>query len=159
MEHFYQHLEGWFDFQDLYADQVAKAKDGDTFIEVGSYKGKSAAFMAVEIINSGKKIRFICVDKWEQADGVYEEFLKNIEPVKHQIDVIRDWSTNVKIHADFIFIDADHSYQSVLADIKHFKKYSHNIGGHDYSDYWPGVRKAVQEQFVNFRIIGNSWLA
>ena len=35
------------------------------FVEVGSYKGRSTSFMAVEIANSGKQIKFDCVDTWE----------------------------------------------------------------------------------------------
>ena len=65
MEHFFNKIEGWFSFGELYRDAVYNAKDGDVFVEVGSWKGRSAAFMAVEIINSKKKIDFYCVDSWQ----------------------------------------------------------------------------------------------
>ena len=72
MEHFYQDIQGYFDgaFLDVYREAVAVVPSGRpcTFVEVGSWKGRSAAFMAVEIINSGKPIHLYCVDKWAGKD-------------------------------------------------------------------------------------------
>ena len=64
MEHFYESIEGWFSGTDkkCYDDAVEKYKDDDVFVEVGSFKGRSSIAMAVNIINSGKKIKFNCVD-------------------------------------------------------------------------------------------------
>jgi len=157
MIHFYERIQGWFDFQDIYWEQVNNAKDGDIFVEVGSYKGRSAAFMAVEILNSGKKIDFYCVDIWED-ESIYQEFLKNIEPVKDLIKIQRCKSTDFKIEADFVFIDAAHDFKNVNKDIKHWEPLAKVIGGHDYSRYWPGVKEAVQKNFKDFKVIGNSWL-
>lgn len=47
-----------------------------------------------------------------------------------------------------VFIDAAHDYVSVLEDIA----WSRSVGarvicGHDYSDLWPGVQRAVNESF------------
>ena len=50
---------------------------------------------------------------------------------------------------DFAYIDADHTYKEVLADIKAWlPKICKNgmIGGHDYADS-AGVRQAVAEVF------------
>ena len=51
MEHFYQSVgeENWFDYQELYSSMVNHFCDGAHFVEVGSWKGRSAAFMGVEI--------------------------------------------------------------------------------------------------------------
>lgn len=49
---------------------------------------------------------------------------------------------------DFIFIDADHSYEGALADIQAWSpkvKFGGLIAGHDYSETWPGVIRAVNE--------------
>ena len=86
MEHFYSNIHGWSDGIDqLYQQMVAAVPvpqlqfNGQGFapmeartyhfVEVGSWKGRSAAFMAVEIINSGKNIKFDCVDTWEGSDN------------------------------------------------------------------------------------------
>ena len=53
---------------------------------------------------------------------------------------------------DYIYIDADHSYESVKADIETwlpFVKPSGIIAGHDYSAHFTGVVTAVNEFFDN----------
>lgn len=63
MEHFYQNIgEDWFTYPNLYKEMVEKSSNGSLFVEVGSWKGRSASFMAVEILNSKKDIKFDCVD-------------------------------------------------------------------------------------------------
>ena len=58
MEHFYRNIPGWFSYEYVYKDIVEQADDDSLFVEIGSYKGMSTAFMSVEIINSGKKYSF-----------------------------------------------------------------------------------------------------
>ena len=65
MEHFYQTVgEDWMDFQELYSNMVEHFTDGSHFVEVGSWKGRSASYMGVAIYNSEKQIKFDCVDTW-----------------------------------------------------------------------------------------------
>ena len=53
MKHFYEQLgEQWFTYKTLYYSMVNKYPDNSHFVEVGVWKGMSAAYMAVEIINS-----------------------------------------------------------------------------------------------------------
>lgn len=100
MEHFADRIHGWFDESDMlfYQSIVAAAPSLAHFVEVGSWKGRSSAYMAVEIHNSGKKIQFDCVDTWlgseeHQQGGVFadssvvdgtlfEEFCRNMQPVE-----------------------------------------------------------------------------
>jgi hypothetical protein len=52
--------------------------------------------------------------------------------------------------ADFIFIDAAHSYEAVKADIASWKAKVRPggwFGGHDYHAAFPGVIRAVDEAF------------
>ena len=72
MKHFYESIPGWFDFADLYADQVKRvAHAGAIFVETGVYLGRSTAFMAVEIANSGKQIQFDAYDIFQGVDEVH----------------------------------------------------------------------------------------
>lgn len=52
---------------------------------------------------------------------------------------------------DFVFIDADHSYEAVLEDIRCWQpkvRAGGWLGGHDYHSLkWPGVVKAVNQAF------------
>ena len=132
------------------------------FVEVGSWQGKSACFMAVEIENSGKNIQLHCIDTWEgsiehkdetviKEKSLYNQFLNNIEPVKHIIKPVRLASrdaarTYEDESIDFIFIDAAHDYESVREDLYSWYpkiKKGGLIAGHDR--LWPGVVKAVNE--------------
>lgn len=169
MEHFWHepHMgENWFTYPKLYREMVRLAPKESHFVEIGSWKGMSAAFMAVEIINSDKNIKFDCVDIW--ADGGYLEdgtqdlfgvdlmnkFLENTKPVAHVINAIRSDSVEAsKTYADqsldFVFIDGDHSYEGCKRDIIAWlpkMKPNSIIAGHDYG-WTPGIQKAVDDVF------------
>jgi len=165
MKHFYEGIKGWFDYSDLYADMVSQANDGDLFVELGAWKGKSAAFMAVEIVNAGKQIGFEIIDNFQ---GLYQENKSpraNIELFRKEyrecllnlnevpwVRVIALPSTDaIGLYADesisFLFIDANHDYEHVKEDIKMWLpkiKAGGVIAGHDYTNF-PGVKKAVDE--------------
>jgi hypothetical protein len=56
-----------------------------------------------------------------------------------------------KHELDFIFIDADHSYEAVKKDLMlWYEKVRAGgiVGGDDYVGIWPGVKKAVDEFFT-----------
>jgi hypothetical protein len=189
MNHIYQlpeFGENWFDYQELYNSMVEKFPSGSKFIEVGSWKGKSAAYLAVEIINYKKDIKIDCVDLWadcidswkgiseDQKDEhvktnyLYELFIQNISSLSSIINPIRMDSINAsKIYKDktidFIFIDANHDYDNVKKDIEAWfpkVKIGGVIAGHDYTKHWPGVVKAVNDFFVekNTVIYGSCWI-
>jgi predicted O-methyltransferase YrrM len=166
MDHIHNNIQGWFTFSALYKLMVERF-DNATFVEVGTWKGKSAAFMAVEIANSNKNIKFYCVDPWNGAcednnpkaydcvevrtNTLYEHFLNNIKPVENYIIPVRDYSVNaVKQFADhsldFVFIDASHDYENVKLDLNIWYpkiKKDGVLAGHDYIQF--GVKKAVDE--------------
>jgi predicted O-methyltransferase YrrM len=182
MEHFYQNLgENWFTYPSLYKQMVEYFPDGSHFVEVGTWKGMSASYMAVEIINSGKNIKFDCVDNWEYIEGLqndipkeaydnlYEIFLKNISPIKHIINPVKALSKDgVKRYKDesldFVFIDAAHDYENVKEDITLWYSKVKPMGiisGHDYS-WGEEVRRAVHDFFdplkLNIQEIEGCWV-
>lgn len=166
MHHFYKRVHGWMTFEQLYTEMVNKF-DNATFVEVGTWKGQSAAYMGVEIINSKKNIKFYCIDPWtgETNDSnpraydcmekinnsLYECFLENVDSIKSVIHPIRmksvEASENFEDNSiDFVFIDASHNYEDVLIDIKTwYPKVKNNgvIAGHDY--HHQEVKRAVDE--------------
>lgn len=167
MNHIYENIDGWFTFPNLYKMAVETAPDNSHFVEVGSWMGRSASYMAVEIINSNKNIKFDCIDTWEgsvehadrdevKENTLYDKFLDNIEPVKNVINPIRMHSLNaVDLYddnsLDFVFIDAAHDYENVKKDIiAWYPKVKSNglFAGHDYDPSWEGVVRAVDE-FIN----------
>jgi hypothetical protein len=94
----------------------------------------------------------------DTKDGLYNEFLKNIEPVKDIINPVRKSSEDaVKDYKDesldFVFIDAGHEYEDVIKDINYWLpkvKKGGILAGHDYSQDSPGVMRAVHELLPGF---------
>lgn len=65
---------------------------------------------------------------------------------------------------DFVFIDADHTYEAVKADIAAWRQKIRPEGwvtGHDYDPLrFPGVVRAVEESFADFTLGDDSvWMA
>ncbi|HET8688299.1 MAG TPA: class I SAM-dependent methyltransferase [Methanosarcina sp.] len=177
MNHFYQNIQGWFIYQEIYDIAVQTANDGAHFVEVGSWRGRSTAYLAVNIHNSGKEIRLDCVDTWKGSldeevhqndpavinDTLYQEFLTNMKPVIHVVRPVRMTSMEaVKTYKDnsldFVLIDGSHAYQDVKDDITEWLKKlkpGAMLAGDDYE--WPGVKQAVNELlpgFTHFEQIG-----
>lgn len=168
MEHFHYKLPGWFTFPNLYSYMASTYKDGK-FVEVGSFQGSSAAYMAVEIINADSRVKLDCIDSWNRfaigglhlknpdqypEDLVYQLFIKNTEQVRNVVTPIRvDSVKGASFYPDksleFVFIDANHEYEAVKADLEAWYpkvKPGGHIAGHDYiSD--PRVKQAVDEFF------------
>lgn len=162
--------EDWFTYPNLYKSVVREATSGSKFVEIGSWKGKSSAFMAVEIANSNKNIEFYCVDTWqgssehkefEHLDSLYDQFINNMKSLEQHYKSIRKNSIEAADQfednsLDFVFIDASHEYEDVKKDIQTWLpkiKKGGILAGHDYYlgyDYFPGVKRAVNECLSNF---------
>jgi len=172
MEHFYENIEGWFSFQSTYKFIVnaAFAETHNHFVEVGAWYGRSAAFMATEIANSGKDITFDVIDTWEgslehqegqgsedknivETGTIYDHFIDNMKPVEgfynpRKMSSLEAASTYPNGSLDFIMLDASHEYDDVLADIAAwYPKLKPNgiFAGDDMT--WESVIKAVYSYF------------
>jgi len=168
LQHFHKRIHGWFekDGEAIYSAAVNYFPDRANFIEVGTWKGKSAAYMGVEIANSGKSIALWTIDHFQGSDemvhrdddalrsGMLEtECRRNLESVASWVQVVKQTSTVAASQiedssVDFIFLDGAHDYASVLADIRAWLpklKPDGVIGGDDIG--WAGVRRAVTEVF------------
>jgi hypothetical protein len=180
-------IPGFFDFKDVYDLAVEEAKHGARFVEVGGFLGKSAVYMLQSIFRAQKYIELFVVDSWDQDDWAQSEygapdpppgpelsglshwqaFNKCIAGIDGLIRPLRETSLSASTHfkdasLDFVFIDADHSYESVKADIDAWlPKVRHGgiLAGHDYgAPLWPGVKQAVDERFPNVEYMGSCWM-
>jgi len=185
MKHFYENIPGHFNYEYVYEDIIAftPPNSPEKYVEIGAWKGKSICYAAVAIINSGKNITIDSVDTWEGSPGepvlmqdesiknntLYDEFIKNIEPVKHIVTPVKMPSVEAaKQYADnslfFVFIDGSHLYEAVKEDILAWLpkvKSGGFIGGHDIdqTEEFNGVRKAVDELIgpKNIIIYNRGW--
>lgn len=172
-DHLYQHIDGWFNMEDQYLELLAATPEDGLFVEIGAYKGRSTCFIATEIHNQKRNLRYVVVDSFEGATGsqepfelhvykdvtfneLYSEYCKNIDPINNYITTEVGISHEVANRfldnsIDTLFIDGGHSYNQVKADLDAWLpklKTTGIISGHDYNSHaWPGVVAAVNEKF------------
>lgn len=147
----------------LLADFAAKSKN---ILELGSWKGRSTRAIMDNIHPEGK---ITCVDTFAgnvgtdligmaEKEDIYGTFIRNLSPYSgtDRLKVIRCSTSEIlenidpSTKFDFIFIDADHSYEEVRKDINNclpLLSADGIIAGHDFSKHWPGVIQAVRETF------------
>lgn len=177
MDHYYQNIYGWFDYEDLFTEVINLLPQNSHIVEIGAYKGRSTAYLAVEAINSGKNIKIDVIDTWDGVDGsgrqpwsdyidepekgikkpngdIFEEFKTNLLPVWNSITPIKLLSLDaVNLYKDesldFVFIDGNHNYSYVKEDILKWKPKIKKGGILSGHDYynWIGVKQAVDEIF------------
>jgi len=139
------------------------ARDGAVFIEVGSWKGQSAAVLGKVALECNGKV--ICVDHWRKTQDSWQEpptkdlfdaFRKNIDElglgsVVHPI--LTQSAMAAKILKDeianLVFIDADHRYEAVMQDIQSWLpkvKKGGILCGHDCEKLYTDCSSEVQYQ-------------
>lgn len=180
--HNYIHIDGWFNMEAQYLELMDFVKNNGIFVELGAWMGKSTSFIVTEILNRKKNIKFYTVDTFEgEVNGsdaieneayikfdlstIYETYCKNTEHLKSHYKTLKSNSSeaakNFKNNSvDAIFIDAGHSYEAVISDIKAwFPKMKKDciVSGHDYTSYL-GVKRAVDEFFgAPDKVENNCW--
>jgi len=158
----------FFDYKDFY-DFVA-AKNFNTHVEVGCWLGYSTVYLAKRVSH------LYAVDLWtltssRQAfdadfidlqliigDEIFKTFkenlkinqVKNVTPLRCMSDRAAELFTSV----DFVFIDADHSYNAVKKDIAAWLPKTKMLAGHDYNHL--SVKRAVDE-IGEPKTMGNVW--
>lgn len=174
--HYYQGIDGWFDFADVYRMAVERVPHGGSIVEVGCWKGKSLSFLLVEAKLSGKAITIHGVDHFKgSADkpsmveeagetDLFDECTKNVrragyphwqlirKPSLVAADDFADGSL------DFVFIDGAHNFTSVRDDIRAWLpkvKPGGVLAGHDYDE--PGVVDAVALCLPRAQPQGRCW--
>lgn len=177
-EHYYEGIQGWFNFRRVYGEMVARAAVGAVFVEVGCWKGRSAAFLGVEILRSGKPIEVHCVDHFRGSDedahrsdpalptlrSVFEANMKpcidaGLELHLHAMGSAEAATGFADGTLDFVWLDASHDYASAKADLEAWLpkvKRGGVLGGDD----WPmdGVARAVRETLGAVALHGeNGW--
>lgn len=133
-----------------FLEHLIKTNGYETMIEVGIDTGKTTFYLLEKIPN----LKIIAIDtnikKFYNRD-IEEKYKERLIPIEGYSYVVADQIDNNI--ADIIFIDADHSYESVKQDIIKFTpklKETGTLAGHDI-DY-PGVNKAVNELIENYDV-------
>jgi len=167
-------IPGMFDFAAVYDSAVDSAPEGAVFVEVGCLAGRSTCYLAAKIRESGKAITLYAVDtgRGSASDATGQDIAPSLggslAGVFHRnligcgVDdlVVPIFTTSVRAAnlfqaggVDFCFIDADHSYESVMEDLRTWWpkiRPGGVLAGHDYrqtAEWLLGVTPAVHEFF------------
>lgn len=133
---------------------------GGKAVEVGLWYGRSALFMVEELTKLNKQVEFHSVDSMMPLPVILHNRLNYMHTTS--VDAAATFADN---SLDFVFIDADHSYENVKQDINAWLpkvRLGGILAGHDYFQYdtgipHPGVQTAVDELLVNlFTIAGRT---
>lgn len=173
--------KGFFSRHDIaaYRSIFEELPEGSRVAELGSYKGRSICSVADLILAKNMSIEIIDVFHRILEIDTYKKCFEGDAPQSMQIftDNAKRFGLlgNMNVHAlmsdeaaasyadhyfDFVFIDADHSYDAVMKDITNWRskvKPGGILAGHDFDRHaHPGVVKAVESLAPNATVIGQS---
>lgn len=167
----YSDIHGWLDYEDLY-DFLSRdfLKDGDIFVEVGSWQGRSISYIAQRIKSLNKDIKIFAIDtfKGQDDDDTHQEMVKNLGGSTLEIfnfnlkslglqdivtaielDSIEASKTFENNSINAIFIDGDHRAEAVAKDLNAWYPKIKKEGvfcGHDYT--WDSVKEEVHKFII-----------
>ena len=179
MNHFWDQIKNsdMFNFQDVYRDAVLRCDRGGTIVELGSWVGQSLAYLIVEALNAQKDIRVVSVEAFlgnvHGGEEVKERpqwdlFKKNLAPVWKHVIAIKSLSYPAAAFfadgaVDTVFVDADHHFEAVAADLYVWwpkVKAGGWLAGHDFQH--PPIKQALAlfgtKNLVRWTVRGNSWV-
>lgn len=138
-------------------------------VEIGSYHGKSTVLLGAVIKQLFPGTGLVAIDPHDGKQGAVDQGLHRFPPslaylqknvaaagITEVVEVIQDHSYNVEwdLPVSLLFIDGLHDYGSVYKDFHHFSdciQPGGYIAFHDYADYFPGVKKMVDELLATGR--------
>lgn len=168
-------IEGWMAQDELeWLGRMASTRKA--IVEVGCWKGRSTKALAAATPGV-----VYAVDHWKGSstrdettieveksgsEAIYRIFCDNLKGEIECGKVVSIRAESGKAArvlgrllgsegADMVFIDADHTYESVKRDIGLWKpllRAGGLLSGHDYSSIWPGVVRAIKESLPGHSI-------
>ena len=160
-------LEGWSDDILPFYRQIARELPNPCkVVEIGSAKGRSAIFLASELLELGHtpESHIYLVDSWPgqsananfHGASWFQECLASI--LQHgrpeELDLLyplrltSEEASRIFTELDMVFIDGDHTRIACERDIRNWRSAVGATGilaGHDYDEHHPGVREAVDK--------------
>lgn len=175
-----EEISGWFNYEDVYSFLVSQVPDDGVFVECGAWLGKSSSYLC-DIAKD--RIKIFIVDSWKGSDNelqtthklatkvdIYPIFCDNMGNRKFEalkkisIEAAKDFQDE---SCDVVFIDMNHSHESVKQDIiTWLPKVKHGgyLAGHDYyniKNESDPVASAVHNVLGKKNVVSigiNSWL-
>jgi predicted O-methyltransferase YrrM len=131
------------------------APNASLIVEVGSYHGKSARFLA-----DNSTCPIICIDHWlgsaehlEDKRDHYQTFLASCWEYQNRITPVRLCSVsgfhvlkNLSLEPDLIYLDGGHDYEQVTADLLCIERLFPNAVVIADDTGWEGVAGAIKDR-------------
>jgi len=150
-------IEGWMLDEELEWLEENAGKM-DSVVEIGSWRGRSTKALCDSCPGM-----VWAIDPWRSNMDAYEDFIQN---TKRTVDLIIMRMPSLRAvqlfpdkSVDMVFIDGNHDYKFVKADIQTWTpKVKKLICGHDWGhpDY-PGVNHAVEKHLDGFGVYQSIW--
>lgn len=150
--------------RDKLTELARRLPKGAVAVEIGSYLGASACALAEGLQDIGG--RLFAIDTWtnlamsEGPRDTFADFRRNTASYGETIQPIRGTSLDVAPSfprtIDFLFVDADHSYEAVRADLEAWRPHLARaalVVMHDYG-WAEGVRRAVRDSLAPYQLEG-----
>ncbi|MET0463427.1 MAG: glycosyltransferase [Chitinophagaceae bacterium] len=143
--------------------QACSLSSAGYIIEAGSYHGKATVLMGAIVKKYFPDLRIVSVDPHDGKQGAVDLGLKTFPPslpmlqknileagIAEFVKIVQARSYEVPWDApiSLLVIDGLHDYQNVSRDFYHFSDWiipGGYVAFHDYADYFPGVKKFVDE--------------
>ncbi|MBI4718317.1 MAG: class I SAM-dependent methyltransferase [Planctomycetes bacterium] len=140
---------------------------GECVVEVGSFRGRSAATLAMALRGAGSDAHLISVDphlaqphNLAHVRLALAQLGEERRLVQFACGSDRAWRVLRPGAASMVFIDGDHNLEQVIADYRHYRDllapggvlafHDYGFGDHNaLPDTDPGVRRAVDEQVLS----------
>lgn len=139
----------------------SEINDTDFLLEIGTFRGLTAVFIAKVLNYMNKNNKVISIDPFQRLEnarvtGNYNSYMNNIlnYKVEDQCIVISAFSQQIAPiipgNIPFILIDGGHSYEDAISDFQQYL-YKLKIGGIAYIDdpKYAGVAQAINEYIRN----------
>lgn len=132
-------------------------------VEIGSYHGKSTVLLGTVAKAISPQAKLYAIDPHNGQLGAVDQglqsfppslasFQKNIQTARlsNVVELIQDFSFNITWNKPIalLYIDGLHDYTNVSRDFQQFSAWIQPgayVIFHDYADYYPGVKRAVEE--------------
>jgi predicted O-methyltransferase YrrM len=147
-------IDGWFsEDEGRWYARFARGLRGGTFVEVGSWKGRSTSFVGP--VCMANRTRLVCVDHWSgssdglapryaatlEVEDVEATFRANMAALGIEVEVIALPSLVAAERfapesVDRVFLDGSHDAASVAEDLRAWYprlRPGGRLGGHDYA--------------------------
>lgn len=180
-------IPGWFDFQALYDEVVRTAEYGAVLVEVGNWLGRSLAYLGQRAQEARKDLLVVGVDHGcgtpddDRQNASYQAVLHalggtsagalarnlrdcGLSRTVLQLTAPSQLAAKILEPVSFVFIDGDHSRESVTEDILTWLprlKPGGWLAGHDYKpDNYVGqaVRSCFPDRDCQSQLVKSCWI-